>query len=93
MVDKDGNRSPASIVMDEAIELGIEERSPYPERASFIDADLPHTEESMRRAAEGGYHVVLVSADHSTKVISVEEILVKRSQGGDFVTRSKPAAG
>jgi hypothetical protein len=30
----DSNRSPAAKVMDEAIDLAIEGRSPYPERAS-----------------------------------------------------------
>lgn len=31
-------RSPAARVMSEAIELAIEERSPYPEKAAFIDS-------------------------------------------------------
>jgi hypothetical protein len=34
----DNGRSPAAKVMDEAIDLAIEGRSPYPERAAFIDA-------------------------------------------------------
>ena len=37
----DSNRSPAAKVMDEAIELALEGRSPFPERAAFIDADTP----------------------------------------------------
>lgn len=45
------NSSPAAKVMDEAIDLAIEGRSPYPERAAFIDADglLPATRLSVRR--------------------------------------------
>jgi|SRR5215213_7473715 len=35
------NRSPAAKVMDEAIELAIEGRSPYPERAAFINSGSP----------------------------------------------------
>jgi hypothetical protein len=79
VIYKDGTQSPAGDVFDEAIELGIEERSPYPERASFIDADMPHTRESMRRAAKDDRFVVLVSADRSVRVIAPEEIL-----GEDF---------
>lgn len=33
----DNGRSPAAKVMDEAIDLAIEGRSPYPDRAAFID--------------------------------------------------------
>jgi hypothetical protein len=82
MIYKDGTQSPASDVFDEAIELGIEERSPYPERASFIDADMPHTEEDMRRAAEGGCHAVLVYPDHSTRILSPEQVLGRSSGNG-----------
>jgi hypothetical protein len=58
--------SPAGRVMNEAIELDIEGRSPYPKRASFIDADAPYVGKAIRRAVEGGYAVVLVAADGST---------------------------
>jgi hypothetical protein len=61
--------------MNEAIELAIEERSPYPEQSAFIDADTPFTEREMKRAAEDGYSVVLVSPDCSTRVVAPEEIL------------------
>jgi hypothetical protein len=44
--------SPAGQVMREAIELEIEERSPYPKRASFIDADTPYVGKASRRAVE-----------------------------------------
>lgn len=69
--------SPASQVMSEAIDLAIEERSPYPERALFLDVDVPEAarEPEMRRAADEGTSVVLVSSDFSTRVLSPEEIL------------------
>jgi hypothetical protein len=65
----DSNRSPAAKVMDEAIDLDIEGRSPYPERAAFIDADTPSAGHDIERAADEGFSVVLVSADGSTRVL------------------------
>ena len=65
----DKNRSPAARVMDEAIELAIEERSPYPERTAFVDADEPSTEAEISRAADEGRAVVLVSSDGSTRTL------------------------
>lgn len=47
----DSIRSPAAKVMDEAIDLAIEGRSPYPERAAFIDADAPSAGQDIERAA------------------------------------------
>jgi len=55
--------------MDEAIELSIEGRSPYPEKAAFIDADAPSAGHAIERAADQGLSVVLVSADGSTRVL------------------------
>jgi hypothetical protein len=37
----DGTWSPASKAFDEAIELSLEYRSPYPNRATFLDTDAP----------------------------------------------------
>lgn len=65
----DSNRSPAAKVMDEAIELAFEARSPFPERAAFIDADTPSAGHDIERAADEGLSVVLVSADGSTRVL------------------------
>ena len=65
----DSDRSPAAKVMDEAIDLAIEGRSPYPERAAFIDADTPSAGHDIERAADEGLAVVLVSADGSTRVL------------------------
>jgi hypothetical protein len=66
------DRSPAAKVMDDAIELAIEGRSPYPERAAFIDADTPSAGHEIERAADEGLSVVLVSADGSTRVLKPE---------------------
>jgi hypothetical protein len=82
MIYKDGTQSPAGDLFDEAIELGIEERSHFPERASFIDVDMPHTESDMDRAVENGCHVVLVFSDHSAQILSPEEILGRPSGNG-----------
>ena len=77
--------SPAGRVMSEALDLAIEERSPFPERSLFLDADVPpaHREPEMRRAAEEGTSVVLVSPDLSISVVSPAEILGKSSTQSD----------
>jgi len=51
----ESSRSPAAKVMDEAIDLAIEGRSPYPERAAFIDADAPLAGHDIERAADEGF--------------------------------------
>jgi hypothetical protein len=43
------DKSPAAGVMGDAIELAIEQRSPYPEKAAFIDADEPANGRADRR--------------------------------------------
>jgi hypothetical protein len=48
----DNGTSPAMRVMDEAIELAVEDRSSYPERAAFIDADGPRTGAAIERAVD-----------------------------------------
>ena len=69
----DSQRSPAAAVMDEAIDLALEGgRSPYPERAAFVDADAPSAGHDIERAADEGLSVVLVSADGSTRVLKPE---------------------
>jgi len=67
-----GNGSPAARLMEEAIELAILERSPYPERAAFIDADTPHTDAAIKRALGDNRAVVLVSTDGGTRILSAE---------------------
>jgi hypothetical protein len=71
-VSTDAKRSPAAKVMDEAIDLAIEGRSPYPEKAAFIDADTPSAGRAIERAADQGLSVVLVSADGSTHILKPE---------------------
>jgi hypothetical protein len=66
------DRSPAAQVMRRAIELAVEERSPYPEKAAFIDAGEPSTGEEIRKAADEGRAVVLVAADGSTRTLLPE---------------------
>jgi hypothetical protein len=66
--------SPAVRVMKEAIELAIEERSPYPERAVFINADGPRTGVAIRRAVDEDRAVVLVAADGSARILRAEPV-------------------
>jgi hypothetical protein len=68
----ESNRSPVAKVMDEAIELAIEGRSSYPERAAFIDVDAPAAGHDIERAANEGLSMVLVSADGRTRVLKPE---------------------
>ena len=58
--------------MDEAIDLAIEGRSPYPERAAFIDADARSAGHDIARAADEDLSVVLVSSDGGTRVLKPE---------------------
>jgi hypothetical protein len=64
--------SRAGQVMDEAIELALEGRSPYPEKSAFIDADSAHAGHEIRRAADEGRAVVLVAADGSARILHPE---------------------
>lgn len=61
--------SMASKVMDEAVELAIEERSPFPDRSFFVDADGPGLGSAILRAAGEGYAVVLVAEDGSSRIL------------------------
>jgi hypothetical protein len=71
-MNTDSDKSPAARVMDEAIELAIEEHSPYPEKAAFLDADEPSVGSEIRRAADEGRAIVLVAADGSTRTLLPE---------------------
>jgi hypothetical protein len=64
--------SPAGRVMNEAIELDIEGCSPYPQKATFIDADTPYVSSEIRRAVANGNAIVLVEADGSTLTLRAE---------------------
>jgi hypothetical protein len=66
--------SPAMRVMEEAIELAIEERSPYPDRAVFINADGPRTGAAIKRAIDEDRVVVLVAANGSASILRAEPV-------------------
>jgi hypothetical protein len=65
-------RTPAQRIAHEAIELAIEGRSPYPDKAVFIDADAHSAGGSIRQAVDEGRAVVLVSKDGSTRILHGE---------------------
>lgn len=69
MIYPDGTLSPASKAFDEAIELSLEDRSPYPHFASFIDTDSPCLEEEIDTAFERGFAAVIVSGDGSFQIL------------------------
>jgi hypothetical protein len=64
------HRSEAEKAFMEAVELGIEERSPYPDRAVFIDAEQRDAGVAIARAAADGKPVVLCSADGTRQILS-----------------------
>lgn len=66
--------TPAMRVMEEAIDLEIEGRSPYPKRATFLDVETPEDETTIKRALDEQRAVVLVSADRSTRVLLPEPV-------------------
>ncbi len=68
----DDKRTPAARAMDEAIELAIEGRSPYPDTAAFIDAEAPGAVDAIKNAVDEGRAVVLAYADGSTRVLRAE---------------------
>jgi hypothetical protein len=54
--------------MDEAIELELEGRNPYPKRAMFLDADEPGLGEAIGEAADEGLAVVLCYTDDTRRI-------------------------
>jgi 2-phospho-L-lactate guanylyltransferase (CobY/MobA/RfbA family) len=68
----DTHMSPAVQVMNEAIELAIEECSPYPDRVMFIDADAPDMGKQIKRALDEDMAIVLVFPDCSTRTLYAE---------------------
>ncbi len=67
-------RTPAARAMDEAIELAIEGRSPYPDTAAFIDAEMPGATEAIKNAVDEGRAVVLAYTDGSTRILRAEPV-------------------
>jgi hypothetical protein len=74
--------SPASRVMDEAIELAIRGRSPYPSRAAFVNHDSPQLAKEIAGAFDEECAVVLVWPDGSSRVL----------QPGDRIPAPVPSA-
>ncbi|MGA9874337.1 MAG: hypothetical protein WBQ21_00835 [Solirubrobacteraceae bacterium] len=66
--------TPTAKAMDRAIALAIEDKSPYPEHAAFVDADSPHAGQEISRAFDEGYSVVLVAADGRERVITARTV-------------------
>jgi hypothetical protein len=62
--------------MDEAIGLAIEGRSPYPDRAAFIDAGTPSAGQETMHAARKGISVVLVATDGKTCILTPDPSFV-----------------
>jgi hypothetical protein len=58
--------------MDEAIDLVLEERSPYPDLAHFIDADSSDVGGQIKEAFAEGAAAVVVSADGSKEILYPE---------------------
>ena len=82
-ITKDGPVwSPASRLMDEAIEMVLQERSPYPDRAWFLDYDAEQLGESIADAFDADHAVVLVWPDGSSRVL----------QPGDRIPAPAPSA-
>lgn len=69
-ITKDGPvYSPASRLMDEAIELAIRDESPYPSSALFLDHDAPDLANRIARAFDEQIAVILVWPDLSSRVL------------------------
>jgi hypothetical protein len=60
--------------MKEAVELAIEGRSPFPDRASFINDGTPATDRRTKEALDDGRAAVLVAADGTTRVLHPEPL-------------------
>ena len=70
MTTEPDTRTHAQVAMDEAIELSVLGRNPYPDRASFLDADAPHLADAIARAADDGRAVVLCYDDGTRRVLN-----------------------
>jgi hypothetical protein len=73
---------PASRLMDEAIELAIKDKSPYPSPALFLDHDAPSLADQIAEAFDENVSVVLVWPDLSARVL----------QPGDRIPAPAPSA-
>lgn len=73
---------PSTRVMTQAIELAIKGRSPYPDRASFVNHDSPNLSTAIAQAFDENLVVVLVWPDGSSRVL----------QPGDQIPAPAPSA-
>jgi len=62
-------RSPADTAFLEAVELGIEERSPYPAGSLFVDAEAPSLGHAIARALDEHRAVVLCYPDGKRRIV------------------------
>jgi cystathionine beta-lyase/cystathionine gamma-synthase len=73
-VSLNGGDTPAGHAMMEAIELKIQGRSPYPDRACFLNAGIRTLGKRIAEATKKGYAVVLVWEDGTARVIQPEPL-------------------
>lgn len=71
-VSANGGDTPAGRVMMEAIELSLQGRSPYPNRASFLNAGMPNLAKWIAEAVDDGKAVVLCWEDGTTRILHPE---------------------
>jgi hypothetical protein len=64
------HQTPAGRVMNEAIQLAIQGRSPYPDHAAFIDAGTPTTNRAIQHAEADNCAIVLVDPDGATRILN-----------------------
>jgi hypothetical protein len=57
--------------MDEAIELELDGRNPYPKRAMFLDADEPGLGRAIAQAGDEALPVVLCFADGNRRILEI----------------------
>jgi len=67
-------RTRAQIAMDEAIDLAIERRNPYPDRASFVNADSPFLTDAIAMAVDEGRAVVICYGDGTRRVLNSSDV-------------------
>ncbi len=66
----DFSATPASIAMDEAIEVGIaEDRMLYPDGSLFVNAEKADLAAVLARAADDGQTVILCYEDGTRRIV------------------------
>ena len=70
----DFSETPASIAMDEAIEIAInEERMLYPDGSLFVNAETTDLAAVLARAADDGQTVVLCYQDGTRRIVEARK--------------------